>query len=219
MWTKKRQDQVQKWKVFLKKDTAGGCQICPHSPRSAPTNLDVSFESELIHDIISWAEPFSSGSNKNLSVPIQKLVQRSKSRGVGNIPKALAGGHELLLKHQELSGLVEDHRALRRMDPILLQRQGENPICAKDIPKLKEWTTLSGEGEYNNIEFTRTIDILQKDFHLPDEIIVGKLHSLSTRTAKKWYYKLRQDHGKHDWPWWKSEIITKWAKHSWRFKM
>ncbi|MBW0508269.1 hypothetical protein O181_047984 [Austropuccinia psidii MF-1] len=40
-----------------------------------------------------------------------------------------------------------------------------------------------------------------------------------TRTAEKWYYKMRQDHGKHDWPWWKSEIIITWANNSWRFKM
>ncbi|MBW0574995.1 hypothetical protein O181_114710 [Austropuccinia psidii MF-1] len=26
-------------------------------------------------------------------------------------------------------------------------------------------------------------------------------------------------HGKHDWYWWKSEVITKWARNSWRFKM
>ncbi|MBW0566982.1 hypothetical protein O181_106697 [Austropuccinia psidii MF-1] len=61
--------------------------------------------------------------------------------------------------------------------------------------------------------------MLQEDFHIPDEIIVGKLHSLFTITAKKWYYKMRQDHGKHDWSWWKSEMITKWANVSWRFKM
>ncbi|MBW0494694.1 hypothetical protein O181_034409 [Austropuccinia psidii MF-1] len=61
--------------------------------------------------------------------------------------------------------------------------------------------------------------MLQEDFHIPDEIIVGKLHSLFTRTEKKWYYKVRLDHGKHDWPWWKCEIITKWAKNSWIFKM
>ncbi|MBW0586949.1 hypothetical protein O181_126664 [Austropuccinia psidii MF-1] len=30
---------------------------------------------------------------------------------------------------------------------------------------------------------------------------------------------MRQDHGKHDWSWWKSEVITKWANNSWRFKM
>ncbi|MBW0540483.1 hypothetical protein O181_080198 [Austropuccinia psidii MF-1] len=85
---------------------------------------------------------------------------------------------------------------------------GANPICAKDIPKLEEWPTFSGEAEYNHIEFIRNIDMLQEDLQIPDEIIVGKLHSLFTRTAKKWYYKMRIDHGKHYWPWWKCEIIT-----------
>ncbi|MBW0468455.1 hypothetical protein O181_008170 [Austropuccinia psidii MF-1] len=61
--------------------------------------------------------------------------------------------------------------------------------------------------------------MLQEDSHIPDEIIVGKLHFLFTRTEKKWFYKMRQDHGKHDWPWWKSEKITKWASNSWIFKM
>ncbi|MBW0555137.1 hypothetical protein O181_094852 [Austropuccinia psidii MF-1] len=96
---------------------------------------------------------------------------------------------------------------------------GENFISTKNIPKLEEWPTFSGEGEYNHSEFIRTIDMLQEYFHILDEIIVGKLHSMFTRTAKKWYYKMRQDHGKHDWSWWKSEVITKWANTSWRFKM
>ncbi|MBW0578600.1 hypothetical protein O181_118315 [Austropuccinia psidii MF-1] len=30
---------------------------------------------------------------------------------------------------------------------------------------------------------------------------------------------MKQDHGKHDWSWWKSEVITKWANNSWRFKI
>ncbi|MBW0571749.1 hypothetical protein O181_111464 [Austropuccinia psidii MF-1] len=96
---------------------------------------------------------------------------------------------------------------------------GENVISTKDIPKLKEWPTFSGEGEYNHIEFITTVDMLKEDFHIPDEILVGKLHSLFTRTAKQWYYKMKQDHGKHDWSWWKSDMITKWANNSWRFKM
>ncbi|MBW0462679.1 hypothetical protein O181_002394 [Austropuccinia psidii MF-1] len=102
---------------------------------------------------------------------------------------------------------------------ILTPFLGENVISAKYIPKLEEWPNFSGEGEYNRIEFIRTIDMLEEHFHIPDGIIVGKLHSLFTRTAKKWYYKMRQDHGKHDWSWWKSEVITKWANNSWRFKM
>ncbi|MBW0496077.1 hypothetical protein O181_035792 [Austropuccinia psidii MF-1] len=96
---------------------------------------------------------------------------------------------------------------------------GENVISANDIPKLKEWPTFSGEGEYKHIEFIRTIDMLKEDFHIPDEVIVGKLHSLFNRTAKKWYYKMRQDHGKHYWSWWKSEGITKWGNNSWWFKV
>ncbi|MBW0529446.1 hypothetical protein O181_069161 [Austropuccinia psidii MF-1] len=75
---------------------------------------------------------------------------------------------------------------------------GENVISAKDIPKLEEWPTFSGEGEYNHIEFIRTIDMFQEDFNIPDEIIVGKIHCLFTKTAKRWYYKMRIDHGKHD---------------------
>ncbi|MBW0585240.1 hypothetical protein O181_124955, partial [Austropuccinia psidii MF-1] len=55
---------------------------------------------------------------------------------------------------------------------------GENFIYPKDIPKLEEWPTFSGEGEYNHIEFIRAIDILKEDFHIPDETIVGKLHSV-----------------------------------------
>ncbi|MBW0577706.1 hypothetical protein O181_117421 [Austropuccinia psidii MF-1] len=66
---------------------------------------------------------------------------------------------------------------------------GENHICDKDIPKLEEWPTFSGEGEYHHIEFIRTIDMLQEDFHIPDKIVVGKLHSLFTRTSKKWHSK------------------------------
>ncbi|MBW0553614.1 hypothetical protein O181_093329 [Austropuccinia psidii MF-1] len=60
-------------------------------------------------------------------MPIQKLVQSSQRRGVGNIPKPLAGGHELLLTHQALSGLGEDHKTLRRLELIVFQRQ-----CQKD---------------------------------------------------------------------------------------
>ncbi|MBW0549121.1 hypothetical protein O181_088836 [Austropuccinia psidii MF-1] len=96
---------------------------------------------------------------------------------------------------------------------------GKNIISTKDIPNLEEWPAFSGEGEYNHIEFIKTIDMFQEDFHIPDEIIVVKLHSLFTRTAKKWYYKMRQDNGKHNFSWWKSEMITKWANNSWTFKM
>ncbi|MBW0525559.1 hypothetical protein O181_065274 [Austropuccinia psidii MF-1] len=30
---------------------------------------------------------------------------------------------------------------------------------------------------------------------------------------------MRQDHGKHSWPWWKEQIISKWENYAWRFRM
>ncbi|MBW0564573.1 hypothetical protein O181_104288 [Austropuccinia psidii MF-1] len=51
------------------------------------------------------------------------------------MPKLLAWGHELLLTHQELSGSGEDHRALRRMEPPVLQRQGQKDKELVEEPK------------------------------------------------------------------------------------
>ncbi|MBW0498835.1 hypothetical protein O181_038550 [Austropuccinia psidii MF-1] len=61
--------------------------------------------------------------------------------------------------------------------------------------------------------------MFKEDFHIPDEYISARLHSLFTKSEKKWYYKLRQDHSKHSWPWWTEQIISKLANDSWRFKM
>ncbi|MBW0541655.1 hypothetical protein O181_081370 [Austropuccinia psidii MF-1] len=68
------------------------------------------------------------------------------------------------------------------------------------------------------MEFMKTIDMFKEDFNIPDETISARLHSLFTKSAKKWYCKMRQDHAKHFWPWWKEQIISKWANDSWRFK-
>ncbi|MBW0562742.1 hypothetical protein O181_102457 [Austropuccinia psidii MF-1] len=51
------------------------------------------------------------------------------------MPKPLAGGHEHLLTHQELSGSGEDHRTLRRMEPIVFQRQGQKGKELVEEPK------------------------------------------------------------------------------------
>ncbi|MBW0572472.1 hypothetical protein O181_112187 [Austropuccinia psidii MF-1] len=110
-------------------------RVTPHSPRSASTNFDVNSESELIHDNIARVEPFSSDSNRNLSMPIQDLVQSSQRGGVGNMTKPLAGGHELLLTHQELSGSGKDHRTLRRVEHTILQRQDQKEKELLEEPK------------------------------------------------------------------------------------
>ncbi|MBW0507967.1 hypothetical protein O181_047682 [Austropuccinia psidii MF-1] len=51
------------------------------------------------------------------------------------MPKPQSGGHELLLTHQELSGSGEDHRALRRFEPIVLQRQSHKDKELVEEPK------------------------------------------------------------------------------------
>ncbi|MBW0561939.1 hypothetical protein O181_101654 [Austropuccinia psidii MF-1] len=79
--------------------------------------------------------------------------------------------------------LTEENLSVKKiLTPFLV----ENVISVKDIPKLEKWPTFSGKGEYNHIEFISAIDMLQEYFNIPDEMIVGKLHSLFTRTAKKW---------------------------------
>ncbi|MBW0572098.1 hypothetical protein O181_111813 [Austropuccinia psidii MF-1] len=57
----------------------------------------------------------------------------------------------------------------------------------KETPRLEEWPTFSGEGEYNHMEFMKTIYMLKEDFNIPDEYISARLHSLFTKSAKKWY--------------------------------
>ncbi|MBW0555959.1 hypothetical protein O181_095674 [Austropuccinia psidii MF-1] len=81
-------------------------RVAPHWPRSVPTNFEENSEPELI-----------------------------QGRGVGNMPRSLAEGHEILLTHQELSGSGEDHRTIRKVDPIFLQRQGQKDKELVEEPK------------------------------------------------------------------------------------
>ncbi|MBW0518259.1 hypothetical protein O181_057974 [Austropuccinia psidii MF-1] len=104
-------------------------RVAPHSPRSVPTNLDVNSESGLIHDNTSRVEP-SSGSNINLSMPIQKLAQRSQRRGVGNIPKPLAGGMNSFLHIKSFMGQEKTIELLGGWIPL---------SCKDKVKKIKNW--------------------------------------------------------------------------------
>ncbi|MBW0572241.1 hypothetical protein O181_111956 [Austropuccinia psidii MF-1] len=57
----------------------------------------------------------------------------------------------------------------------------ENACNFKDIPRLEEWPTFSGEGEYNHMEFMKEIDMFKEEFNIPDEYISSRLHSLITK--------------------------------------
>ncbi|MBW0512611.1 hypothetical protein O181_052326 [Austropuccinia psidii MF-1] len=67
------------------------------------------------------------------------------------MPKPLAGGHELLLTHQELSGSGEYHRTLRSVIPIVFQRKGQKD--KELVEKSKSFIHRPEEGTGNDPRF------------------------------------------------------------------
>ncbi|MBW0536741.1 hypothetical protein O181_076456 [Austropuccinia psidii MF-1] len=65
----------------------------------------------------------------------------------------------------------------------------------KELPKLKEWPHFSGEGEYDHMEFIRGIDIIKEDFELPEKLVTARFNTLFTKSAHRWFLKLRQAGG------------------------
>ncbi|MBW0520821.1 hypothetical protein O181_060536 [Austropuccinia psidii MF-1] len=97
--------------------------------------------------------------------------------------------------------------------------QSIGPALLKKVPKLKQWPHFSGEGEYDHMEFIRSIDIIKEDFELPDRLVTARFNTLFTRSGHRWYIKLRQAHGHQSWTWWKAQLINKLANDAWRFKV
>jgi hypothetical protein len=60
-------------------------------------------------------------------------------------------------------------------------------LIMKSLPRLNEWPTFSGTGEYDHIEFIDWIDDLQSNTKLSDETILARLGSLFKQVASKWY--------------------------------
>ncbi|MBW0524586.1 hypothetical protein O181_064301 [Austropuccinia psidii MF-1] len=71
----------------------------------------------------------------------------------------------------------------------------------KEVPKLEELPHFSGEGEYDYMELIRGIDMIEEDFGLPERFVTARFNTLFTRSAHRWYMKLRQAHGHQSWTW------------------
>ncbi|MBW0539587.1 hypothetical protein O181_079302 [Austropuccinia psidii MF-1] len=69
------------------------------------------------------------------------------------------------------------------------------------------------------MEFIICIEIIKEEFELPDRFLTELFNTLFTRSAHRWYIKLRQAHGHQSWTWWKTQIINKWANDDLRFKV
>ncbi|MBW0533749.1 hypothetical protein O181_073464 [Austropuccinia psidii MF-1] len=68
------------------------------------------------------------------------------------------------------------------------------------------------------MELIRGIYIIKEDFELQDKLVTARFNTLFTRSAHRWYVKLRQAYGHKSLTWWKTQIINKWANDAWRFK-
>ncbi|MBW0555319.1 hypothetical protein O181_095034 [Austropuccinia psidii MF-1] len=89
----------------------------------------------------------------------------------------------------------------------------------KAVPKLKEWPHFGWEGEYGNMEFIRRIYMIKEDFKLPNRLVTPRFNTLFPESAHRWYIKLRQGHEPQSWTLWKKQIINKWSKDAWIFKV
>ncbi|MBW0575043.1 hypothetical protein O181_114758 [Austropuccinia psidii MF-1] len=107
----------------------------------------------------------------------------------------------------------EFYTSFHNMEPSMGQ------ALPKELPKLKEWPYSSGEGEYDHMEFLRGIDMIKEYFELPGILVTERFNTLFTRSAHRWYIKLRQAHGYHSRTWCETQIINKWANDPWRFKV
>ncbi|MBW0496651.1 hypothetical protein O181_036366 [Austropuccinia psidii MF-1] len=69
------------------------------------------------------------------------------------------------------------------------------------------------------MEFIRGIEMSKEYYELLDRLVTARFKTLFTRSAHRWYIKLRQAHGHQSWTWWKTQIINKCANDSWRFNV
>ncbi|MBW0543067.1 hypothetical protein O181_082782 [Austropuccinia psidii MF-1] len=59
-----------------------------------------------------------------------------------------------------------------------LSHKYKNQVLIKEALQLKGWPTFTSEGQYDHMSFIKTIDMLQEDYSIPDELITARLHSL-----------------------------------------
>ncbi|MBW0521603.1 hypothetical protein O181_061318 [Austropuccinia psidii MF-1] len=135
---------------------------------------------------------------------ISKPLNQNEGTGIPNPP----------LLDAENSQLKNEFSAsFHNLEPSMGQE------LLKDIPKLKEWPHFRGEGKCDHMELLTGIDMSKENFELPDRFVTTQFTTLYTRSAHRWYIKLRQAHRHQSWTWWKTQIINKWVNDSWRFKV
>ncbi|MBW0542102.1 hypothetical protein O181_081817 [Austropuccinia psidii MF-1] len=85
----------------------------------------------------------------------------------------------------EIRSSVKPEEEIENLFITDLSHQDNNQVLMKEAPQLKEWPTFTGEGEYDHRSFIETIDMLQEDYAIPDELITARFHSLCEKSVKK----------------------------------
>ncbi|MBW0554944.1 hypothetical protein O181_094659 [Austropuccinia psidii MF-1] len=57
-----------------------------------------------------------------------------------------------------------------------LGHQDNNQVLIKAAPQLKEWSTFTGEGEYEHMSFIKASNMLQEYYAIPDELTTARLN-------------------------------------------
>ncbi|MBW0518237.1 hypothetical protein O181_057952 [Austropuccinia psidii MF-1] len=86
----------------------------------------------------------------------------------------------------------------------------------KQLPEVSTLPKFSRTGEYDHMEL---IDHIYGLFihvpRIPDYWITASLNIAFKGHASIWCKKMKEIHGRRNWPWWKSQIIQKYSNGTW----
>ncbi|KAI7959012.1 hypothetical protein MJO28_002803 [Puccinia striiformis f. sp. tritici] len=87
----------------------------------------------------------------------------------------------------------------------------------KAVPRASDWEKFNGELPYNHELWLQNIDVFVRDYYLLDYMIIGRLTTILTDTAKNWYLGMRSQHEDKSWAWWKNAIRNKFGTDNWKW--
>ncbi|MBW0502248.1 hypothetical protein O181_041963 [Austropuccinia psidii MF-1] len=161
----------------------GGFQTFHQFPkvRQKLQTLLESPEAEISNIPVVASEQIQGRSSGGIPVSIQELVYASKAAGVGTSYKLWIGTRNSYLHYLIENELPTQYIAIRDRSLLDLNNndlnnrtisrnaEGETAFNFKDLPGLEEFPTFSGEGEYNNKELMKAIDMVKEGFNILDE--------------------------------------------------
>ncbi|KNE94560.1 hypothetical protein PSTG_12111 [Puccinia striiformis f. sp. tritici PST-78] len=89
----------------------------------------------------------------------------------------------------------------------------------KGIPRTNEWEKFSGEYPYNHELWLKNTDVLVEDYLLLDHMVLSRMTTILTDSAKSWYLGLRDKNKDKSWAWWKNQFRIQWGTENWKSKM